>query len=186
MVGIYYPLLCCSSILYIVMAKKVKEENKRREASLEAQEQLVEILNDSPRLVSLVGTEWEVRSLRFGTQYLIAQEVIKIDKLNSSNFGDIVKQFSTNIPAVVKVIVLCLLNDKSRIYKDGIERNGFSDEYHALYDTIMWEGKIEEFGVLLLECLQMLDVSAFLQALDTVQIFRAGVTMVKNQMDEQR
>lgn len=164
----------------------VKERNKK-EVSLEAQEQLVEILNDSPHLVSLVGTEWEVRSLRFGTQYLIAQEVIKIDKLNGSNFGDIIKQFSVDIPAVVKVIVLCLLNDKKRIYKAGIESNGLSDEYYALYDTIMWECKVEEFGNLLLECLQMLDVSAFFQALDIVQIFRAGVTAKKTtKMDERK
>ena len=166
------------------MAKKVKEIKK--EPSLEAQEQLVEILNDSPHLVSLAGTPYEVRSLRFGTQYLIAQEAITINKLEHANFGDIVKQFAVNIPSVIKVLTLCLLNDKSRIYKDGIERNGFSDEYHALYDTLMWEGNIQEYGNLLLECLQLLDISAFLQALDIVQLFRASVTMKKNQMDEQK
>lgn len=168
----------------IYMAKKVKELKK--DVSLDAQEQLVEILNDSPHLVSLAGTQWEIRSLRFGTQYLIAEEVVKINKAESANFGDIIKQFGINIPSLVKVIVLCLLNDKSRIYKDGNERNGWSDEYNSLYDTIMWECKIEDFGNLLLECLQMLDVSAFFQALDIVQIFRANVTMRKNQMDEQK
>ena len=166
------------------MAKKVKELKK--DVSLDAQEQLVEILNDSPHLVSLAGTKWEVRSLRFGTQYLIAEEVVKLNKMKGAKFGDIVKQFSTNIPSVVKVIVLCLLNDKRRIYKDGNERMGFSDEYHSLYDTLMWEGNIQEFGNLLLECLQLLDVTAFFQALDIVQIFRANVTMKKNQMDEQK
>ena len=40
----------------IYMAKKVKESKK--EVSIDAQEQLVEILNDSPRFVSLVGTQW--------------------------------------------------------------------------------------------------------------------------------
>ncbi len=167
------------------MVKK-KQEIKKSEASLDAQEQLVEILNDSPHLVSLNGTPYEVRSLRFGTQYLIAQEVVTINKREGANFGDIVKQFSTNIPSVVKVITLCILNDKSRIYKDGNERLGFSDEYQSLYDTLMWEGNIQDFGNLLLECLQMLDVSAFFQALDIVQIFRASVTMKKNQMDEQK
>lgn len=166
------------------MAKKIKEENK--EVSIEAQEKLVEILNDSPHLVSLMGTEWEVRTLRFGTQYLIAEEVIKVNKNETANFGDIVKQFAINIPSVVKVITLCLLNDKTRIYKNGNERLGFSEEYQSLYDTLMWEGNIEEFGSLLLECLQMLDVSAFFQALDIVQIFRANVTMRKNQMDERK
>jgi hypothetical protein len=166
------------------MAKKVKD--KKQEPSLDAQEQLVEILNDSPHLVSLAGTEFEVRSLRFGTQYLIAQEVITINKIENANFGDIVKQFSKNIPSVVKIIVLCILNDKMRIYKDGNERLGFSDEYQSLYDTLMWEGNIQGFGNLLLECLQLLDISTFFQALDIVQMFRASVTMKKSQMDEQK
>ena len=38
-------------------------EKKRQEVSLEAQERLVEILNDSPHLVALNGTKYEVRAL---------------------------------------------------------------------------------------------------------------------------
>ena len=166
--------------------EKKKNNNKPKEVSLEAQEQLVEILNDSPRLVSLAGTKYEVRSLRFGTQYLIAQEVIKINKAQSATFGDIVNQFAINIPSLIKIITLCMLNDKKRIYKDGIETNGFSNEYQSLYDTLMWEGNIEEYGGILLECLQMLDITAFYQALDIVQIFRASVTMRKNQTEGQK
>ena len=96
------------------MAVKVAECNKKQEkarlqeerarvaseVSLESQERLAEILNDSPRLVSLNGTEWEIRALRMGTQYLIAQEVIKINKVENANFGDIVKQFAVNIPSL--------------------------------------------------------------------------------------
>ena len=151
--------------------------NKNREVSIEAQEQLVEILNDSPHLVSLIGSDYEVRSLRFGTQYLIAQEVIKINKAESATYGDIVKQFAVNIPSLIKVITLCLLNDRKRIFKNGDESLGFSDEYKALYDTLKWEGNINEFGELLVECLRMLDITAFYQALDMLQIFRASVTM---------
>lgn len=155
---------------------KKKTEDTNLEASLEAQERLVEILNDSPRLASLNGSEYEIRALRMGTQYLIAQEVIKINKAESATYGDIVKQFSVNIPSVVKVIVLCILNDKHRIYKDGIESRGFSDEYTALYETIMWEGNLNDYGNILLECLQMLDISTFMTALDILSVFKATVT----------
>lgn len=164
--------------------KKVKEEPQ--EASFEAQERLVEILNDSPRLSSLNGTEYELRALRMGTQYLIAQEVIKINKAESATYGDIVKQFSVNIPSVVKVIVLCLLNDKNRIYKDGIEYKGFSEEYQALYDTIMWEGNLNEYGNILLECLQMLDISTFMTALDILSVFKASVTKKREKTKGQK
>lgn len=162
------------------------KKKETKEVSLEAQEQLVEILNDSPRLVSLAGTQWEVRSLKFGTQYLIAQEVLKINKVENANYGDIVKQFAVNIPSVVKVLTLCVLNDKHRIFKDGIESKGFSDEYNAVYDAIMWDGNINEYGNLLLECLQMLDVSAFFQSLDIIAVFRLGVTARKTRTDEQK
>ena len=165
------------------MAKKIQKDSN---VSLEAQERLVEILNDSPHLVALNGTEYEVRALKMGTQYLIAQEVIKINKVENANFGDIVKQFSINIPSVVKVIVLCLLNDKKRIYQDGVEYKGFSEEYNALYETIMWEGNINEYGQLLLECLQLLDISVFMMVRDTLSIFRTSVTMKREMMKGQK
>ena len=171
--------------------KTVTEKEKKqytKEVSLDAQELLVEALNDSPHLVSLSGTEWEVRTLRFGTQYLIAEEVVKINKIEQgAGYGDVVRQFSMNIPSMIKVLTLCLLNDKKRIFRDGIESNGYSDEYKSVYDTLMWEGNIQDYGMLLLECLKLLDISAFFQALDIVQIFRAGVTAKKTtKMDAQK
>lgn len=167
-----------------VNSKKKEAVNKESQidASIESQERLVEILNDSPRLASLNGTEYEIRALRMGTQYLIAQEVIKINKADSATYGDIVKQFSVNIPSVVKVITLCILNDKNRIYKDGLEYNGFSDEFNALYETIMWEGNLNEYGNILLECLQMLDISTFMTALDILSVFKASVTKKREMM----
>ena len=163
-----------------------KDKGEVRMASLEAQEKLVEILNDSPHLVSLNGTEYEIRALRMGTQYLIAQEVIAINKVENANFGDIVRQFSKNIPSVVKIITLCILNDKKRIYKDGKEYLGFSDEYQGLYDTLMWEGNINEYGNLLFECLQMLDVSVFFQVQDTLSVFCTRVTMMREKTKERK
>lgn len=165
------------------MAKQTKTT---KDVSIDAQERLVEILNDSPHLVALNGTEYEVRSLRMGTQYLIAQEVIKINKVENANFGDIVKQFSINIPSVVKVIVLCLLNDKKRIYQDGLEYKGFSEEYNALYETIMWEGNISVYGMLLFECLQMLDVSVFMEVLDILSVFKTTITMKREKTRGQK
>ena len=171
-----------------VNSKKKEAVNKESQidASIEAQERLVEILNDSPRLASLNGTEYEIRALRMGTQYLIAQEVIKINKAESATYGDIVKQFSVNIPSVVKVITLCILNDKKRIYKDGLEYNGFSYEFNALYETIMWEGNLNEYGNILLECLQMLDISTFMTALDILSVFKASVTKKREMMKGQK
>ena len=107
--------------------KRIEGEKDALSVSLDAQQRLAEILNDSPRIVSLNGTEWEVRALRMGTQWLMAQKIIEIDKSESGTFGDVMKHFAVNIPAVLDIITLCLLNDRHKIYKDGDERKGFSD-----------------------------------------------------------
>ena len=160
-------------------AKKV--EPKVVPVSLESQERLAEILNDSPRLVSLNGTEWEIRSLRVGTQWLICKKCIEVAKVENANFGDIVKQFAVNIPAVVEVLTLALLNDKKRIFEDGIETKGYSKEFQATFDTLMWDCKTETFGNIFLETLQLIDVSFFMESHRMLHIFREMTMTRKNQ-----
>lgn len=168
--------------------KKNKTESKNNNfdnVSLDAQERLAEILNDSPHIISLNGTEWEIKSLRMGTQWLIANKCIQVAKVESANFGDIVKQFSVNIPAVIEVLVLALLNDKKKIFKNGNEKEGFSDLYQATYDTLLWECKTEEFGQIFLETLQLIDVSFFMESQRMLQIFRE-MTLARKRTLEQK
>lgn len=166
---------------------KKKNSLDSGEVSLDAQARLAEILNDSPRLVSLAGTEWEVRALRQKVQWLIAEEVIKINKIEQgAGYGDIVRQFSMNMPSVVKVLTLALLNDRYKIFKDGIESNGYSDLYKATYDTISWDGNLEEYGHLLLEVLQLLDISFFMESHRILDMFRASTMARKTMMAERK
>ena len=166
------------------MAKKANKEITQ--VSLDSQERLAEIMNDSPRLVSLNGTEWEIKALRMGTQWLISKKCIEVAKAENATFGDIVKQFATNIPAIVEVLVLALLNDKKKIYKDGDESNGFSELYYTTYNTLMWDCKVEQFGEIFLSVLQMLDVSFFMESCRILEIFRESTMARKNQNLEQK
>jgi hypothetical protein len=168
------------------MAKKLKKNEEISQVSLESQERLAEIMNDSPRLVSLNGTEWEIKALRMGTQWLISKKCIEVAKAENATFGDIIKQFTTNIPSVVEVLVLALLNDKKKIYKDGDEGNGFSDLYYATYNTLMWDCKVEQFVDIFLSVLQMLDVSFFMESCRILEIFRESTMARKNQNLEQK
>ena len=178
------------NVIKIENTNKGKDKGKRKqepEVSIEAQERLAEILNDSPRVASLAGTEWEIRTLRQKVQWMIASEVIKINKLESATYGDVVKQFAENMPSVVKVITLAVLNDRNKIFKNGREEDGFSDLYKATYDTIAWDGNVNEYGNLLLEILQMLDISFFLESHRILEMFRAAtMTRKTSQTAEQK
>lgn len=171
--------------------KKVKKSSTKKivdasEVTLDAQARLAEILSDSPRLVSLNGTEWEIRALRMGTQYLIAQEVIKINKVENATYGDVVKQFAVNIPSMLKILTFALLNDKNKIFKEGNEHNGFSELYDATYNTLAWDCEVSEFGSIFLETLQLLDISFFTQATHIVEMFKTATTSRKMTMKEQK
>lgn len=163
-----------------------KQSKKELPVTLDSQARLAEILNDSPRLVSLNGTEWEVRALRMGSQWLICQEAIKICKANEQTFGDIIRQFAVNIPSVVKVLVIALLNDKNKIFKDGNERNELSDLFKNTYDTLMWECDTSQFGNILLEVLQLVDIDFFEASHRILDIFRETTMTRKNQTLEQK
>ena len=174
-------------VIKAVRSEKAYKKSKPTldQPSLDSQARLAEILNDSPRLVSLNGTEWEVRTLRMGTQWLIPQKCIQVAKVESANFGDIIKQFSVNIPAIVEILVLALLNDRRKIFKDGIESNGYSELYQSTYETLMWDCKVEDFGNIFLDVLQMLDVSFFMESHRILEMFRAA-TMARKRTPEQK
>lgn len=118
---------------------------------------------------------------------MIAEEVVKINKIEKgAGYGDVVKQFATNMPSVIKVITLAVLNDRDKIFKNGNENEGFSDLYKATYDTIAWDGNVSEYGALLLEILQMLDINFFLESHRILEVFRTMTMARKTTKNEQK
>lgn len=168
------------------MAKKIikKAENTNKPqkevvdnvASDESMEKLARIMTDAPSLVKLAGTEWEVRALKPAVQWEIARLACEIKKTESSTYGDIIKDLATNIPTVVRIITLALLNDKERIERD----------FDRVYDTLMWEANVNEFGTLLFEVLQLQDVSFFFQTREVIEMFRQITLQKKKMMNERK
>jgi len=164
-------------------------EEKRKgcpDVSLEDQMRLAEILNDTPSIVALEGTQWEVRALKAGTQNLIAEKVLEISKAETESFGDVVRHFAKSIPATLHIFTLCLLNDKNKIYKNGNPSEGWSDLYKATYSTLEWDCDPKQFGQILIETLGKLDISFFSQSLDMLDIFRQAVTKKKRMRTKER
>lgn len=165
------------------------EERKRKklteEPSIEAQERLIEIMNNSPRIRSFDGTKWSITALKPGTQWLIAQEAIKICKADGAGMLDIIKQFAVNVPSVAKVITLALLNDRRRIFANG-EDGDFGEEYNTTYDTLMWDTSQASWLNLLVEIINMLDVEVFFSTISSIQILRQRLLERKTTMEEQK
>lgn len=169
------------------MPENTKRQRKplEQEPSIEAQERLAEIMNDSPKVLSFAGTEWEIKALRPGTQWLIAQECVRIQKNETANFSDVIRQFAVNIPAVVRVLALALLNDRRRIFRNGCDGE-WSEEFDTTCDTIRWETDQTSWLGLLTEIVGMLDIEVFFSTISLMQILRRKCLERKTTMEEQK
>lgn len=167
------------------MNADIKRKTLADETSLSSQERLIEIMNDSPRIRSFDGTKWEIRALKPGVQWLICQEAVKIQKAESANYSDVIRQFAVNIPSVAKVITLGLLNDRQRIFANG--RDGaFSKEYEDTYYTVLYDTSQASWMGLLIEMIEMLDVEVFFSITSSIQILRQRTLERKMTVEEQK
>lgn len=142
----------------------------------EAMARLAKLMSNSPSLLALGGTEWEIRALKPGTQWQIAEEACKMIKKEKMSMGDVIKEFASNLPSVARVITLALLNDKERIY---------SDEYQTVFDLLMWGNlNMDNWITLIVEILNLLDVDFFFASTNAVQTFRNQALGRKTQAAE--
>lgn len=163
--------------------KRIKKLQEQKEVPLDAQQRLTEIANDTPRAITVGGKKYAITALKWGTQWLIAEEAIKIKKAETASTIDVIQQFAVNIPSTIKVLTLAILNDKDKIFKDK-RINEYSDEYYALYDTIEWESDGNEWIKIIAEVLSMINIEVFFYTTETVQTIRQMMTQKKMTMDE--
>lgn len=144
----------------------------------EAMERLAKLMSDTPTLKKLHGTEWEIRALKPGTQWLIAEEACKVVKKENLAAGDVLKEFAKNLPSVCRALTLALLNDKGKIY---------GEEYTQVYDTLMWgEYRMEDWSALLMEVVSLLDVDFFFASTAVIETVRQRTLGRKETMRELR
>ena len=80
--------------------------------------------------------------------------------------GDVIKEFAVNLPAVAHVITLALLNDKDRIFSD-YEKKELSDDYHKVFDLLMWRDyDIKDWALLLGEILNLISTDFFFESIN--------------------
>lgn len=157
-------------------AAEIKEIKPTSFLSEEAMEQLARLMNDSPTIVKLKGTTWHIHALKPGTQWMIADEACKIVRGEKMSMGDVIKEFASNLGSVARVITLALLNDKARIE---------SEEYHQVYDQLMWgDYDIKDWATLLVEILNLLDVDFFFASTNVIATVRQQTLTRKKQARE--
>lgn len=149
----------------------------KKELDFDAMERLAKVMNDSPTILKLGKNSFEIKALKPGTQWLIAEEAMKMKRNETDSFGDIIKEFAKNIPSVARVVTLAILNDKEKI-------NG--EDYNKVYETIMWDTELKDWVTLLVEILQMLSLDYFFDSTNVITMIREMALGRKTKMEEQK
>ena len=90
------------------------------------------------------------------------------------------------MPRVVRVMAYAMLNDKDRIFNNYRQRI-YSEEFEDLYDTLMWgDIKMRDWAQLLMEIVNLVDVSFFFLSTDAIQTIRKTSLERKITMEEQK
>lgn len=153
------------------------EETKRREAqevlpnspiSDASMRRLAQVMNDSPTIKKLKGTEWEIHALKVGAQWLIAEEACKISVEEHASMGDVIKRFATSMPSVCRCLTIALLNDKDKIY---------GEEYRQVYDALLWgDYDLKDWATLLFEVVSLVDINFFYASTDAIRTVKQILT----------
>lgn len=159
-----------------------KKEQKDKALDLDAMERLAEVMNDTPRNIKIGGKDYPIKALKAGTQWLIAEKSAKILKAEQGNMNDVIKQFAINIPTVVDVITLAILNDKDEIFAPN--GRDYSDKFNAVRETIMWKTNPNDWISLIVEIINMLSFDYFFDITNAIAKIREMALARKMTMEE--
>lgn len=151
-----------------------KMSSYKDEVPLDAQSRLMQIMNDSPSIVKFAGTDWQITALKKGTQWLISEEICKIENIEQKTAGEAFKCVAKSMPSVCRIITLALLNDEKRI----------NEEYETTYNTLLWKSEDTNWGQLLQEIFSLIDVGFFFQVTNAVRILKDMTTKRKMKIAE--
>lgn len=137
--------------------------------SIESQQLLLRVMNDSPTIVKLNETkEWKITALKPAVKWMIAEEAAKI-KQSQPDTMNVAIAMATNMPCICRCLTLALLNDKKRI----------EEEYDIVFELLFFETDDKHWGNLFLEVLRLLDTDAFFLNISLVEMFLNMTTQRK-------
>lgn len=137
--------------------------------SIESQQLLLRVMNDSPTIVKLNETkEWKITALKPAIKWRIAEEAAKI-KQSQPDTMNVAIAMATNMPCICRCLTLALLNDKKRI----------EEEYDIVFELLFFETDDKHWGNLFLEVLRLLDTDAFFLNISLVEMFLNMTTQRK-------
>lgn len=145
----------------------------------EARERLIELMADSPTLIKLEGTEFEIKGLKNGTLMKICEEVVKMKKAlidENDKTTSVMLSMATNIPVMCRIITYAILNDYDKI----------KSNFQETYDIILNNTTQKDIFNIMFEVMQKLDVNFFFANTESMETLLTILTDRRMTTNEQK
>ena len=159
---------------FTIMTKKKQEElvenDEMQDFSIEVKRTIVDIINDSPSLVSLGDKEYVVKGMRYYSLYRICKLVMDMKEADQSLDTDqkVITALCTDLDAMCEIMAIVLCNH--RFVPDGINSYEDANDVMSRNDKMvaMMKAKVmnstfdtNQWAAIILGAIKSIDLSGF-------------------------
>ncbi len=169
------------------MKKETEQQqtDELQDFSIEIKRDILDIINDSPSLVTLGDKEYRVKNMRYYSLYRICRLVMDMKKADETldNDNKVITALCTDLDAMCEIMAIVLCNHRFTPSDDADERN---DEMvrqmkikvmNSTYDANQW-------AAVILGAIKSIDLSAFFLLKKSVSTLTDSLLMRKKKSEE--
>ena len=171
--------------------KEIVEDDELKDFPIDVKRDILDIILDTPTLVVLGETEYEIKNLRFYSLYRIAKlctDMQKADNLMVDDDNKIVTALCTDLDSMCEIMAIILCNHL--FVPDGVgtmeEANKRNERYISVMKMKVMNSTFEpnQWAAIILSAIQSIDLSAFFLLKKSVSMATDSLLMRKKKSQE--
>ncbi len=179
------------------MTKKKKEElvesDEMQDFSIEVKRTIVDIINDSPSLVSLGDKEYVVKDMRYYSLYRICKLVMDMKKADETLDTDqkVITALCTDLDAMCEIMAIVLCNhrftpDDIHSYEDVDDVMSRNDKMIAMMKAKVMNSTFDtnQWAAIILGAIKSIDLSGFFLLRKSVSTLTDSLLTRKKKSEE--
>ena len=173
--------------------KEEKEERKLPEFTIDAQKDILDIINDAPSIVTLGNNEYKVKNMRYYSLYRICKLVMTMREHDQSLDDDqkVVTALCTDIDAMCEIMAIILCNhlfvpDNIKDYKSANEVMSKNDKLVAMMKAKVMNSTFEtnQWAAIILGAIKSIDLSGFFLLKKSVSMLSTSILTRKRKSEQ--
>lgn len=171
----------------------IQEETLIKEFPIDIKRDIIDIINDTPSLVTLGDTEYRVKNMRYYSLYRISRLVMNMRLADESLDTDqkVIMALCTDLDAMCEIMAIILCNhlftpDEIKTFEDVDDIMSRNDKYVAIMKAKVMNSTFDtnQWAAIILGAIKSIDLSGFFLLRKSVSTLTDSLLMRKKKSVE--